>query len=501
MKLQFWRRLRFLLGGTTKGGSSRHVAIRRVGPSGSAGDALYDGLLRLRKTVEEARDDELALAWFRVDEAKASAVWYDCTKEPAQPAVLPEEVALAERLLHRVTGQAPAAAQLIRPNRDPLPMVRYRLLAARLPAWCALGGRRACEAVAAAYDLMERSPDVLSPYGRWLLARSICQSARDDEELARQTERFRMVTADYRSQDGGSMAFVSGGEYEMPLPISITEVLDWPSMPTRTDALKRDAPPEVRRFILGLTTRGRQVFLRAFQRREEAYRNGYPWRQPPWVPSEGHVFLRTPVSVPAFFIDRRPVTNGMFQEFVHTQRMWLPSKVKPYAVDRDTYLQSWKGDVPAWGTAADPVTGVSYQAARAYTNSYGKRLPSESQWLFALIGPDVPESRYYPEGARPSMSGEERAIYGRRAAEHGLHIILPERLTDFDGSFLLTTTDGGKIVHETSGRGGGGGHIWRTPTARGRVPDLAGDANLTFRGVIPAGRLWARRKETDSADG
>lgn len=497
MAQSFWRRLRFLFGARPKGGASRRVPIRGRGIEGSlAGDALMDSLLRLRQTIEEGRVADLALAWFRVDEAKAAAVWYDCSREPVHAAVLPEEEALAERLWQQITGAAPTPAALLRPAEDSLPMVRYRLLVARLPAWCGFGGRRAAEAIAAAYALMARAPDVLSPYGRWLLARAVCLAARDQEELARQTERFRVVTSDHRAADGASMAFISGGEYELPLPVSVTEVLDWPNMPTHTEALKREAPPEVRRFILRLTPRGRRLFLRAFERREQAYRNGYPWRKPPWLSSEGTVFVRSVVQLPAFFIDRRPVTNRMFQEFVHTQTMWLPSRVNRYAVDRDTYLPTWTGDVPARGTAAEPVTGVSYQACRAYTYTYGKRLPAEAQWLYALIGPDVPETRYVGGEGRPSMSGEERAIYGRRAAERGLHILLPERLADLDGTYRFLADDSGQVVQQV-GRGAAGTHIWRTPTARGRVPDLAGDANLTFRGVIPAGRLWAQRDDDE----
>lgn len=494
MAYTFWRRLRFLMGGSAKRGPANRVPIRRAGRAG--GDTLVDGLLRLRKVVEVGALGELAMAWFRVDEAKANAVWYDCSREPACPAVLPEEEALAERLYQHVTGRPPSPAALLSPTWDaPLAMVRYRLLAARLPGWCAIGGRRAGEAIAAAYQLMASAPEVLSPYGRWLLARAVCLAARDDEELARQTERFRMVTADYRAPDGASMAFISGGEYELPVPVSVTEVLDWPSMPTRPEALKKDAPPEVRHLILGLTPRGRRVFLRAFQRRAEAYRGGTPWRKPAWLTSEGHVFVRMGVQLPAFFIDRRPVTNAMYLDFIGRHPLWLPSRVTPYAVDRDTYLPTWQGDAPAYGTAAEAVTGVSYQACCAYTHACGKQLPTEAQWLYALVGPEMPETRYYAGEGRPSMSGEERAVYARRAAEHGLHIVLPERLSDLDGAWFFSPGEGGRVVHRGHGRGAAGAHVWRTPTARGRVPDLAGDANLSFRGVISAGQLWARQGE------
>ncbi|NUQ01540.1 MAG: hypothetical protein HUU35_16975, partial [Armatimonadetes bacterium] len=128
MRLSFWRRVRFLLRGTKPRRSSR-VPIRGLAFRGtSAGDALVDALLDLRRVVEAARLEDLPLAWFRVDEAKASAAWYDPAREPAYAAVLPEEQALAEKLHRTLTGRPVTAASLIRPSHDPLPMVRFRLL-------------------------------------------------------------------------------------------------------------------------------------------------------------------------------------------------------------------------------------------------------------------------------------------------------------------------------------------------------------------------------------
>lgn len=494
MRSRLMPRIRLFLRGR------RHAARRvgrvrirrdeRLGPR--AGDAMVDALLRLRETVDQERLGALPLAWFRVDEAKACAVWYEAGADPGIPAVLPEEQALAERLFEQTVGLPPTPANLLDPPRDPLPMVRYRLLVSRLPAWVARGGRRAHEAVRVGFELMARSPDVLSPYGRWLLAQAVCRAAHDEEELARQTERFRAVTADYRSADGTSMAFCSGGAFDLPLPISLSSVLDLPGIPTDLAALKRDAPPEIMRLIVNLTPRGEQVFKRAFRSRQEAYRHGYPWRKPLGSASEGFVLVRTRVHVQAFFIDRRPVTHACFQDFVHAHRMWLPSRANRHAVDRDTYLPTWHGDLAPLGSASEAITGVTYQACRAYVAACGKQLPTEAQWVFALVGPEVPETRYTGGEGRPTMSEEERANYGRRAAERGLHLLLPERLFDCDGPYRFVPHDGGRVLWDRRGPGLGGGHLWRTPTARGRLPDRAGDANLTFRGVIPASRIWAR---------
>ncbi len=489
----FWRRLRFLFGAGSAASRAPRVRIRSLGRAGHpAGDALEQALLELRQVVEQRRLEQLAFAWFKVDEAKAAAVWYDPNLEPAFPSVLPEEAALAAKLYGEASGRGVAPAALLRPVGEPLPMVRYRLLVERLPVLCAAGGRRAAEAVRVAYELMRTSSDVLSPYGRWLLARAVCQAARDREELERQTERFWVVTGDHRADDGASMMFVGGGEFDLPLPVSLTDVLDQPGMPTRLEALKRqDGPREIQGFFMRLTPRSQRQFMRAFDKRQEAYRHGYPWRKPPWLASEGHVFVRTRTHLPAFFIDRRPVTNEMFQEFAYQHRLWLPSRVSPYATYRDTYLPTWTGDAYARGTAAEPVTGVSYQACRAYVAACGKQLPTEAQWVYALIGPEVPETRQLGAESRPSMSDEERLVHGERAARLGLHLLLPERVYDFDGTCTVRVCPD-RIRWNPRGPGYGPAHVWRTPSARGRVPDLAGDANLTFRGVVSASRVWMR---------
>lgn len=462
------------------GGAEEHAPrpVHRLPALGPAPDPLGDALIRLRRTVDEGRWEDLPLAWFRVDEAKAAAAWYDVGHEPP-PAVLPEEQALAERLA-RGAG-----------SDDGQAMVRYRLLVAQLPALVAAGGRRASEALRTGYELMARAPDVLSPYGRWLLAAAVCRAARDHEELARQTERFRMVTADHRATDGASMAFVPGGEFRLPLPLAVTDLLDLPGMPTRQEALKRDAPRHITRAFLGLTERSRRIFLRAFMRREAAYHNGYPWRKPPWLASEGIVFVRVPVILPAFFIDRRPVDQAMFAAFVAAQALWRPSQAPPYAVDRASYLRDWRDDRPPADALSEPVTSVSYQACRAYLAAAGKLLPTEAQWVWALLGPDVPETRQAGPETRPTMTSDDRGLPVRKAAERGLHLLLPERVYDFDGCCPLLPWDPDRVLSDPHGPATGAAHVWRSPSARGRVSDRAGEPALTFRGVVPASRLWA----------
>jgi formylglycine-generating enzyme required for sulfatase activity len=93
------------------------------------------------------------------------------------------------------------------------------------------------------------------------------------------------------------------------------------------------------------------------------------------------------IDVHPFFIDKFPVTNAQFKEFLDATN---------YA-PRDTmnFLRDWKnGSYPA-GWEKRPVTGVSLEDARAYAAWAGKRLPHEWEWQLAAQGTD---GRAYPWG-------------------------------------------------------------------------------------------------------
>ncbi len=107
----------------------------------------------------------------------------------------------------------------------------------------------------------------------------------------------------------------------------------------------------------------------------------YPWE------TEPHRSHQYTVDIPAFYIDKYPVTNAQFQTFVKA------SHYKP--ADSQNFLKDWKnGQFPA-GWADKPVTWVSLEDARAYAAWAGKRLPHEWEWQYAAQGTD---GRLYPWG-------------------------------------------------------------------------------------------------------
>ncbi len=83
------------------------------------------------------------------------------------------------------------------------------------------------------------------------------------------------------------------------------------------------------------------------------------------------------IAVAGFYLDRTPVTNGLFTEFL-----------------RSTHRISTSATTIA-GSDGMPATRVTWDEAAAYCLAAGKRLPSEAEWEFAARGPD---GRLYPWG-------------------------------------------------------------------------------------------------------
>ncbi len=91
----------------------------------------------------------------------------------------------------------------------------------------------------------------------------------------------------------------------------------------------------------------------------------------------------TQVKVESFLIDIYPVTVSQYVEFLNENPNWRKSQVKGIFADKN-YLNGWEDDLhPKSGTRGnEPITSISWFAAKEYCKCQGKRLPTVDEWEY-----------------------------------------------------------------------------------------------------------------------
>lgn len=100
-----------------------------------------------------------------------------------------------------------------------------------------------------------------------------------------------------------------------------------------------------------------------------------------------------PVQMNSFFMDKYPVTNQEYYEFMQATG-YQPA-------DTANFLKNWVDGKPLKAEQKYPVVYISLEDARAYAMWAGKRLPTELEWQYAAQTPDL---RPWPWGGEKGVT-------------------------------------------------------------------------------------------------
>jgi len=121
------------------------------------------------------------------------------------------------------------------------------------------------------------------------------------------------------------------------------------------------------------------------------------------------------VTVPAFFLDKRPVNNADMLAFVRALPKWQRDRVAGVYAD-ERYLAHWAGPLELGPATANnrpgqPLTHVSWFAARAYCAWRDLRLPREREWELAAVA----DTTRADAGQDPAFVAQILGWYSRAA--------------------------------------------------------------------------------------
>ncbi|PIV51812.1 MAG: hypothetical protein COZ75_05720 [Flavobacteriaceae bacterium CG_4_8_14_3_um_filter_34_10] len=126
-----------------------------------------------------------------------------------------------------------------------------------------------------------------------------------------------------------------------------------------------------------------------------------------FIPLYGSVDKK-PIPIAPFLMDKTPVTNQEFLDFLIKYPTWQRQKVKKIFAG-ENYLEKWTSDTNFPKELQNsPVTQISWFAAKEYCECEGKRLPTLNEWEFAAMASQTEiDARKNEDFTREILSGYE----------------------------------------------------------------------------------------------
>ncbi len=180
------------------------------------------------------------------------------------------------------------------------------------------------------------------------------------------------------------------------------------------------------------------------------------------------------VAVAPFLLMTRPVTNAEFLEFVRAHPAYQRDGIARVFADA-SYLSHWAGSLAlgADTLASQPVTRVSWFAAKAFCTSRGLRLPLEAEWELAAAASETRRDAtsdpafvrrllaWYatPNRSLPEVPHGKPNLYGI----YDLHGVVWEWVLDFNNAYAVSDSrEQGDTIDD---RFCGGGSVLASDTA------------------------------------
>ena len=155
------------------------------------------------------------------------------------------------------------------------------------------------------------------------------------------------------------------------------------------------------------------------------------------------------ISVKPFQIDKTPVTNAEFAQFVKANPKWQRGNVSVKQAESN-YLKQWDKNGPKAADANKPVTNVSWCAAHAYCAAQGKRLPTNDEWEFVGLASELQANgSNEPSYNRTILSWYENGSKGLKNIRqnkpnfygvYDMHGLIWEWTSDFNSSQITSGT-------------------------------------------------------------